>query len=112
MVLDWQELEADMLGPMVVFMMKHLELAGCPFPADAIQCHPCPEWSAGGFSPEFGVLLCQNRILSKKHVEDTLAHEMLHAFDHCRFKVDWSNLRHHACSEVCLSAIPPGMLRS
>jgi inner membrane protease ATP23 len=85
---------------MVVFMMKHLELAGCPFPADAIQCHPCPEWSAGGFSAEFGVLLCQNRMLSKKHVEDTLAHEMLHAFDHCRFKVDWNNLRHHACSEV------------
>jgi hypothetical protein len=29
-----------------------------------------------------------------------MAHELIHAFDHCRFKVDWSNLRHHACSEV------------
>lgn len=95
---------------MVVFMMKHLELAGCPFPADAIQCHPCPEWSAGGFSPEFGVLLCQNRMLSKKHVEDTLAHEMLHAFDHCRFKVDWSNLRHHACSEVSYHFLAPQLM--
>lgn len=33
-------------------------------------------------------------------MEDTLAHELVHAFDHCRFKVDWGNLRHHACSEV------------
>ena len=21
-------------------------------------------------------------------------------WDHCRFKVDWSDLRHHACSEI------------
>lgn len=25
---------------------------------------------------------------------------MVHWFDHCRFLVDWSNLRHHACSEI------------
>jgi inner membrane protease ATP23 len=31
-----------------------------------------------------------------------MAHELIHAFDHCRFKVDWNNLRHHACSEVSL----------
>jgi inner membrane protease ATP23 len=35
-------------------------------------------------------------------MEDTMAHELIHAFDHCRFKVDWNNLRHHACSEVSL----------
>lgn len=27
-------------------------------------------------------------------------HEMIHAFDHCRFNVNWLDLRHHACSEV------------
>lgn len=31
-------------------------------------------------------------------------HEMIHAFDHCRFEVDWGNLRHHACSEVSLAS--------
>ena len=87
-------------GPMIVFMLKHLERAGCPFDASAIQCHPCPETTAGGFSPDHGILLCQNRYFSKKHMEDTLAHELVHAFDHCRFDVNWMNLRHQACSEV------------
>lgn len=33
-----------------------------------------------------------------------MAHEMVHAFDHLRFKVNWTdNLRHAACTEVCLS---------
>jgi hypothetical protein len=32
-----------------------------------------------------------------------MAHEMVHAFDHLRFKVNWSdNLRHAACTEVCV----------
>lgn len=87
---------------MIIFMLKQLRLAGCEFPASAMQCHPCDETRVGGFSPEHGILMCQNRFMNKKHMEDTLAHEMIHAFDHCRFKVDWSNLRHHACSEVSL----------
>lgn len=91
---------AKTLGPMVVFMLKHLRLSGCPFPDSAIQCHPCPDNRVGGFAPEYGILLCQNRFFSKKHMEDTLAHELIHAYDHCKFNVDWLNLRHHACTEV------------
>ena len=30
----------------------------------------------------------------------TLTHELVHAYDHCRAYVDWSNCVHHACSEV------------
>ena len=33
-------------------------------------------------------------------MEDTLTHELVHMYDHCKFNVDWRNLRHHACSEV------------
>jgi hypothetical protein len=30
-----------------------------------------------------------------------MAHEMVHAYDHLRFKVNWTdNLRHAACTEV------------
>jgi inner membrane protease ATP23 len=35
-------------------------------------------------------------------MEHTLVHEFLHMYDHAVFNVDWSNLRYHACSEVCL----------
>jgi hypothetical protein len=32
--------------------------------------------------------------------ELTLTHELVHAYDHCRAYVDWSNCVHHACSEI------------
>lgn len=104
-------------GPMIRFMVKHLAVIGCnpldeaDTPSDAepkIAVGPCPPTIAGGFSPsepgqspsKSGILICSNRIMNKKHLEDTLAHEMIHWWDHCRFKVDWSDLRQHACSEV------------
>jgi hypothetical protein len=33
-------------------------------------------------------------------MESTLAHEMVHAFDHCRFKFNHGDLKHVACAEV------------
>lgn len=54
----------------------------------------------GGFSPDHGILICANEMRNRGHMEDTLAHEMVHAYDHLRFKVDWSDLRHAACTEV------------
>ena len=33
-------------------------------------------------------------------MEHTLVHELVHMYDQCMFRVDWNNLRHHACSEV------------
>lgn len=101
---------------MIRFMTKHLAVVGCN-PLDTsesagdvpkIAVGPCPPTIAGGFSPappdrpgkESSILICSNRIQTKKHLEDTLAHEMLHWWDNCRFKVDWNDLRQHACSEV------------
>ena len=54
----------------------------------------------GGFSPDHGILICANEMRNQGHLEDTLAHEMVHAWDHLRWKVDWSDLRHAACTEV------------
>ncbi|KAK4689003.1 hypothetical protein P7C73_g1106, partial [Tremellales sp. Uapishka_1] len=102
---DWDRCEKwkkDLMSnsPIVVFMLKHLSLSSCTFPSSAIQCHPCPPSRSGGFHPEHGILLCQNRFNNKRHMEDTMAHELVHAWDHCKFNVDWTNLRHHACSEI------------
>ncbi|ODN78745.1 mitochondrial inner membrane protease ATP23 [Cryptococcus amylolentus CBS 6039] len=102
---DWDKCEKwkrdlSNYSPIVSFLLNHLRISGCAFPSSSIQCHPCPENRAGGFAPEHGILLCQDRFFNKKHMEDTLAHELIHAYDHCRFKVDWGNLRHHACSEI------------
>ena len=69
-----------------------------------IACRPCPPTHAGGYSPSLGILLCQNRMMSKDHMEDALAHELVHAWDGRRFEVkgDWGkDLRAHACTEAC-----------
>jgi len=70
---------------------------------DNVHCVRCVGNMTGGFIPEDGsIVLCQNQLRSKGHCEDNMAHEMVHAFDRLRFNTDWSNLRHHACTEVCL----------
>lgn len=51
----------------------------------------------------YGIQLCANEMRSQSHLEDTLAHEMVHAYDHMRFKLNWDdNLRHAACAEVAI----------
>lgn len=36
-----------------------------------------------------------------RQVDHALTHELIHAYDHCRAgNLDWSNLEHHACSEI------------
>lgn len=72
-------------------------------PPEQILCLPCDQTRSGGFTPEAGaVILCQGNFWSKKHMEHTVTHELVHMYDHCKFDVDWRNLRHHACSEVSL----------
>lgn len=92
-------------------MLKHLKLSGCSVSSKDIICSPCDYTRAGGFSPEAGaVVLCQGRFFSKSHMEDTLMHELVHMYDHAKFKVDWNDLRHHACSEVSLGLAVAYML--
>ncbi|KAI0778690.1 peptidase M76 family-domain-containing protein [Trametes elegans] len=88
-------------SPAVIFMMKHLKLNGCDVSSNDLVCAPCDVNRAGGFIPEAGaVVLCQGKFMSKTHMEDTIVHELVHMYDHAKFKVDWNNLRHHACSEI------------
>ncbi|GLE06471.1 hypothetical protein PINS_up015718 [Pythium insidiosum] len=54
---------------------------------------------------EPGVVLCQNRIQDQEWMDRTVAHELIHAFDHCRAKIDWTSCEHHACSEVRAAAL-------
>lgn len=51
------------------------------------------------------VVLCQNHIPDQEWMDRTMAHELIHAFDHCRNKIDWNKCEHHACSEVQCHAV-------
>ena len=90
-------------GPAVSFMLSRIqtETGVQVSPQHHIQCMPCDLTRAGGYNPDTGsILLCAGNFGGKKYMEDTLAHELVHMYDDCKFKVDWRNLRHHACSEV------------
>lgn len=66
----------------------------------------------GGFDPKYGIKLCANMLEGRGKVEDTMAHEMVHAWDHLRWKVDWEaagegGLKGVACTEVRFHEIIP-----
>ena len=98
-------------SPIVIFLKKNIEDLNGDLNAENIRCRRCPtrrdengvvRRQGGGFSPDHGIQICANEMRDRKHLEDTLAHEMVHAWDHLRFKVDWADLRHAACTEVFL----------
>jgi inner membrane protease ATP23 len=92
-------------SPVVKFMMEQLEKAGCPFNQNHFLCTPCDLSRSGGFSPDHGILLCQNRIINKTHLQDTLVHELIHAFDYCTTHMKHLNCQHIACTEIRASML-------
>ena len=46
------------------------------------------------------VVLCSEKCTNLAKVTTILSHELVHMYDNCVAKVDWSNKHHLACSEV------------
>ncbi|KAL1507253.1 hypothetical protein AB1Y20_008102 [Prymnesium parvum] len=68
-----------------------------------VHCIHCPSSeAAGGYMPsQREVVLCQQWVSREpSEVENTLAHEMIHAYDDARAFIDWNNLTQHACTEI------------
>lgn len=123
-------------GPLVRFMLQHV--AALPVPNSSgpgqeleerdptphlplpILCSPCrPIPSSGLFSPQLSpstggaIRLCGDYLRNKRHLEDTLGHELIHAWDWRRFDVDHSDPRAVACTEVrSFPLIPSSLLDS
>jgi mitochondrial inner membrane protease ATP23 len=117
---DWREFLFK-YSPIIRFMSGNITALNGKLDADNVRCQRCVTRTitvqekdedgvvrevekkirqGGGFSPGHGILICANEMRNQGHMEDTLAHEMVHAWDHLRFKVDWADLRHAACTEV------------
>lgn len=55
----------------------------------------------GGYSPEHNTIwICGNRLWSPFNFRRVLLHELLHAFDFARAKIDTNNCKHIACTEI------------
>lgn len=92
-------------SPIIRFMLDNIRQVKGNMDTTNIKCLPCDNLQSGGFSPHYGILLCSNRLRNCGHTEDTLAHELIHAYDHLKFNVDWTDVRHHACSEIRASSL-------
>jgi inner membrane protease ATP23 len=90
-------------GPIITFLRREIRSLGKDTDINStnVRCRRCTTTQGGGFDPDYGILICANEIRNRKRLEDTMAHEMVHAYDHVRFKMDTWNLRHQACTEVC-----------
>ncbi|KAI4348239.1 hypothetical protein L6164_008986 [Bauhinia variegata] len=86
--------------PMVKFLREHLEKAGCPVRDDFFKATNCTTAASGGYTPGLGITFCSNVLRFQDEVNQVMIHELIHAFDECHAKVDWSNCAHHACSEI------------
>jgi mitochondrial inner membrane protease ATP23 len=86
-------------------MIDQVQTVNGQLDSSTIRCLRCPNNQSGGFSPLYGILLCQNHLRDRGHAEDTLAHELVHAYDHLRFNLEWDNLKHFACTEIRASTL-------
>ncbi|CAI7802851.1 unnamed protein product [Closterium sp. NIES-54] len=88
-------------NPTVRFLRESLERAGCAVSDEFFSARRCDEQAGGGFMPGEGVVVCANHVGGQDEVNVVVAHELVHALDHCRAKnLQWPDLRHHACSEI------------
>ena len=86
--------------PLIGCLLTAIKRSKCAFPQEKIQCVPCPTYASGQFSPEQGITLCQNFIVEESHAKETLAHELVHAYDYCKYQFDALNIQHVACTEI------------
>lgn len=92
----------------VKFVLEKMKTEhGCELdPVTAFKCRPCGnETRIGHYDPSKGEIeLCADNIekfnLPSDHVERTVLHELIHAFDDCRADFRREDCSHIACTEV------------
>ncbi|XP_057180367.1 mitochondrial inner membrane protease ATP23 homolog [Triplophysa rosa] len=90
-------------SPYAKLLLGAMRNSGCTVYKDRhFSCEDCDGTVSGGFDAATSqIVLCQNNIHQQAHMNRVVTHELIHAFDHCRARVDWfSNFRHLACSEI------------
>ena len=81
-------------------MMHALSAMNAPVDLACIRC-PQEAPHRAGYSPKHNVVwVCSNHVWNPFEFRRLVAHELVHAFDFARAKVDPKNLKHIACSEV------------
>eukprot|EP00386_Alphamonas_edax_P010772 GDKI01034512.1.p1 GENE.GDKI01034512.1~~GDKI01034512.1.p1 ORF type:complete len:253 (-),score=39.66 GDKI01034512.1:134-892(-) len=84
----------------VKFLVDALSAMKSPVQTVWVKCEPGAPHKAG-YSPKYNtVWFCTNCVWTPWSFNRTLQHEMLHAFDFARAKIDPCNCEHIACAEL------------
>jgi inner membrane protease ATP23 len=83
-------------------LVDSIEKAGCSLDPDFnFEFTKCHENLASTFDDERStIVLCDNNIKSDQHLEKSLVRGLVRAYDHCRARVNWTDDRQLACSEI------------
>ena len=100
-------------------LLDSITSLGCSLPKDFFLCRKCDYDMTGGlmlpsasssqaksnetYQPR--IVLCEDKKIDRQTFDNTIIHELLHAYDVCRAKLDWKNCEHHACTEIRASAL-------
>ncbi|KAK5092259.1 Mitochondrial inner membrane protease atp23 [Exophiala xenobiotica] len=90
-------------SPIIRYMSDNIKRLGGDLNKSNIRCRTCKTGQLGGFDHKYGIMLCANYIDKRSMLEDVLAHEMVHAYDHLRFKTSLTadeDLKKVACAEI------------
>lgn len=101
-------LEKHLQNPLAIYLLQSLKNAGCPLRRSDIRCKPSGAFripKAGDFDPREGITIYSSNLQASSQVVDTLCHELIHAFDYCRARVDPKNIQHVACTEIRAAAL-------
>ncbi|EDQ84398.1 uncharacterized protein MONBRDRAFT_30281 [Monosiga brevicollis MX1] len=93
-------LQKSLKAPFVTFMLDALRTAGCE--KDVSKYFVLNECAmSGAYDAERDeIVLCANNIFTPENMTRVVTHELIHAFDDCRAKVDFQDPRHLACTEI------------
>lgn len=104
-------------------LLDSIAALGCNIPKDFFVCRKCDCDMTGGFllptpsSSEKGkpagiteryepkIVLCEDKNIDRTTFDNTIIHELVHAYDVCRAKIDFKNCTNHACTEIRASAL-------
>ena len=105
----------------VRFLFDEIAKLGCDVgsPFGFVRCAsversgPLGDKMVGGFAVNDGsqkryapgVVVVAEHAPDKAVFERTLVHELVHAYDQCRAKVNWKSGAHHACAEIRASSL-------
>lgn len=93
--------------PSIRRLLDALASRGCPFDFDRhLACETTDGGIRGGFDRSLSqVVLYPGNLHSPEELCTILAHELVHAYDHCRAHVDFTDPSHLACTEIRAAAL-------